>query len=108
MLYFFLRLSPPAIGSTQQVEAVLPSDDLAPDVEAQDLHAVEQRHRELGLRFECPIDFDSARDIDGPAMAGASVESCRCVVLRSRGGFLGSVLYTCNRLRRIRRRFNHF
>ena len=39
---------------------MLPSDDLAPDVKVQDLwNAVEQGHRELGLRLECPIDFDS-------------------------------------------------
>ena len=30
---------------------MLPSNDLAPDIEAQDLHAVEQGHRELGLRL---------------------------------------------------------
>ena len=46
------------------------------------------------------------RDIDDAAiMAGASAESCRFVVLGSPWGRLGSVLYTCNRLRRMRRRF---
>ena len=45
------------------------------------------------------------RDIDDAAMAGASVESCRFVVLRSPEGRLGSVLYMCNRLRRMRGRF---
>ena len=41
-------------------------------------------------------------------MAGASVESCRFVVLRSPRGRLGSVLDMDNRLRRMRRRFKHF
>ena len=48
------------------------------------------------------------RDIDRPAMAAAPVESCQYVVLRSPWGRLGSVLYTCKRLCRMRRRFNHF
>ncbi len=48
------------------------------------------------------------RDIDDLTVAGASVESCQFVVLRSLRGRLGSVLYTCKRLRRIRRRFKHF
>ena len=48
------------------------------------------------------------RDIDRPAMAAAPVESCQYVVLRSPWGRLGSVLYTCKRLHRIRRRFKHF
>ena len=47
------------------------------------------------------------RDIDGPAMTAASVESCRFVVLRSPGGRLGSVLDVRNRLRRLRRRFQY-
>ena len=34
--------------------------------------------------------FFLIRDIDGPAMTAASVESCRFVVLRSLGGRLGS------------------
>ena len=33
-------------------------------------------------------------------MAGASVEACRFVVLRSPGGRLGSILDVCNRLHR--------
>ena len=41
-------------------------------------------------------------------MAGASVESCRFVALRSPWGRFGSVLYTRKRPRRMRRRFNHF
>ena len=45
------------------------------------------------------------RDIDDAAMAGASVESCRFVVLRSPRGHLGSVVDMCNRLRRMRGRF---
>ena len=48
------------------------------------------------------------RDIDGPAMIAAAVESCQSVVLRSPWGRLVSKLYTCNRLHRIRGRFNHF
>ena len=48
------------------------------------------------------------RDIDGPAMTAASVESCRCGARRSPRGRLGSVLYTFKRLRRMRRRFKHF
>ncbi len=46
------------------------------------------------------------RDTDDAAMVGASVESCRFVVLRSPRGRLGSVLYTCKRLRRMRGRFH--
>ena len=42
------------------------------------------------------------------SMAAAPVESCQFVVLRSPWGRLGSVLYTCNRLHRIRRRFEQF
>jgi hypothetical protein len=45
------------------------------------------------------------REIDDATMAGASVESCRFVVLRSLGGFSGSVRDMCNRLRRMRGRF---
>ena len=47
------------------------------------------------------------REIDDAAMAGASVDSCRFVVPRSLGGRAGSVQYMCNRLRRLRRRFQH-
>ena len=52
--------------------------------------------------------FFLIRDIDGPTMAAAPVESCQSMVLRSPRGRLGSVLYTCKRLRRMRRRFKHF
>ena len=45
------------------------------------------------------------REIDDAAMAGASMESCRFVVLRSPRGRLWSVKYMCNRLRRMRGRF---
>ena len=45
------------------------------------------------------------REIDGPATTGASVESCRFVVLRSPRGRLGSGVGMCNRLRRVRGRF---
>ena len=41
-------------------------------------------------------------------MAATPVESCRSLPKRSPWGRLGSVLYTCTRLRRMRRRFNHF
>ena len=41
-------------------------------------------------------------------MAGAPVESCRSPPKRSPWGRLGSVLYTCKRLHRRRRRFKHF
>ena len=40
--------------------------------------------------------------------AAAPVESCQSLPNRSPWGRLGSVLYTCKRLRRIRRRFKHF
>ena len=46
------------------------------------------------------------RDIDDAAMAGASVESCRFVVLRSPRGRLGSELDVGSRLRRMRGRFD--
>ena len=45
------------------------------------------------------------REIDDATMAGASMESCRFVVLRSPRGRLWSVKYMCNRLRRMRGRF---
>ena len=48
--------------------------------------------------------FFLIRDIDGPATTGASVESCRFVVLRSPRRRLGSVKDMCNRLRRMRGR----
>ena len=48
------------------------------------------------------------RDIDDATRAGASVESCRFVVLRSPWSRLGSVLYTCKRLRRMRGRFHRW
>ena len=44
------------------------------------------------------------RDIDDGTMAAASVETCRFVVLRPPGARLGSVPYTCNRLRGLRGR----
>ena len=46
------------------------------------------------------------RDKDDAAMAGASVESCQFVVLRSPRGRLGSSRDMCNRLRRMRGRFH--
>ena len=42
------------------------------------------------------------------SMAAAPVESCQSLSNRSPWGRLGSVLYTCKRLRCVRRRFNHF
>ena len=45
-------------------------------------------------------------EIDDAAMAGASVESCQSVVLRSPRGRLGSVLDIGSRLRRVRGRFD--
>ena len=47
------------------------------------------------------------RAIDGPAMTAAPVESCLGVAQISPWGRLGSLLYTCNRLRRMRGRFQH-
>ena len=44
------------------------------------------------------------REIDDAAMAGAPVESCQSVVLRSPWGRLGVVIVVRNRLRRLRRR----
>ena len=46
------------------------------------------------------------RDIDDATMAGASVETCRFVVLRSPLGRLGSIVDVRNRLRRMRGRFH--
>ena len=48
------------------------------------------------------------RDIDDATRAGASVESCRFVVLRSPWSRLGSVLVACNRLRRVCGRFHRW
>ena len=45
------------------------------------------------------------RDIDDATMAAVPVEFCQFVVPRSPWGRLGSVPYTCNRLRRLRGRF---
>ena len=49
--------------------------------------------------------FFFIRDIDDAAMAGASVESCRWAAQKPSGSRFGSVLHMCNRLRRLRRRF---
>ena len=48
------------------------------------------------------------RDIDGPAMTAASMESCRFVARRSPWGRFGSAVVACKRLHRMRRRFKHF
>jgi len=54
-------------------------------------------------------EFFLIRGDDAPwSMAGAPVESCQSLPKRSPWGRLGSVLYTCTRLRRIRRRFKDF
>ena len=53
------------------------------------------------------INFLS-RDTDDTAMAGMSVATCQFVVSRSLGGRSRSIPYTCNRLRRLRRRFEPF
>ena len=45
------------------------------------------------------------RGADDATMAGASMESCRFVVLRFPGGHLGSVLDMGGRLRRMHRCF---
>ena len=46
------------------------------------------------------------RDGGDATTAGASMESCQFVVLRSPRGRLGSVKYMCNRLQRMRGRFD--
>ena len=48
------------------------------------------------------------REIDDAAMAGASVESCRFVVLRSLGGRSGSALDVGKRRHRLRGRFHRW
>ena len=48
------------------------------------------------------------RDIDDATRAGASMESCRFVVLRSPRGRLGSELDMGSRLRRMRGRFDQW
>ena len=52
--------------------------------------------------------FFLIRDIDDATMAGASVESCQFVVLRSPRGRLGSELDMGSRLRRMRGRFDQW
>ena len=64
-------------------------------------------HREKWDTYWGPKKLISAcRDTDVSAMAGASMESCRFVALGSPWSRLGSVLVTCKRLRRMRRRFH--
>ena len=48
--------------------------------------------------------FFLIRDIDGPAMTAAPVETCRFVAPRSPWGCLGSVVDVRNRVRRVRGR----
>ena len=64
--------------------------------------------RSMGHVMGAEKIFFLFRDVDGPAMAPASVESCRCVVMRSPRGRLGSLLDVGNRLRRMRGRFNRW
>ena len=45
------------------------------------------------------------REIDDAAMTAASMETCQFVVPEVSWGRLGSILVACNRLRRLRRRF---
>ena len=62
------------------------------------------------LGAEKIIFFFNSRPMSrhGP-MAGAPVESCQSLPKQvSPWGRLGSVLYTCKRLHRMRRRFKHF
>ena len=47
------------------------------------------------------------RDIDGPAMTAAPMESCRFAARRSPWGRFGSAVVACKRLHRTRRRFKH-
>ena len=49
--------------------------------------------------------FFLIRAIDDATKAGASVESCRLAAHEPSGSRFGSVLDMCNRLRRLRRRF---
>ena len=49
--------------------------------------------------------FFLIRDIDGPAMTAASMESCQLAAQKPSGSRFGSVPDMCNRLRRLRRRF---
>ena len=48
------------------------------------------------------------RDIDDATRAGASMETCQFVVLKSPRGRIGSVLDMCNRLYRMRGRFHRW
>ena len=55
------------------------------------------------------INFFNSRSGGGRGhRAAAPVKSCQSLPNRSPWGRLGSVLYTCKRLHRRRRRFNHF
>ena len=47
------------------------------------------------------------RDIDGPAMTAAPMESCRFAARRSPGVRFGSAVVACKRLHRTRRRLQH-
>ena len=60
------------------------------------------------LGAETGFFFYSRQTVRHGQMAAAPVESCQSLPGRCPWGRLGSVLYTCNRLHRMRRRFNHF
>ena len=47
------------------------------------------------------------RDIDGPTMTAAPMESCRFVARRSPWGRFGSAVVACKRLHRTRHRLQH-
>ena len=51
--------------------------------------------------------FFLIRDIDGPAMTAAPMESCRFAARRSPGVRFGSAVVACKRLHRTRRRLQH-
>jgi len=54
-------------------------------------------------------NFFYSRPTMGPwSVAATPVKSCQSLPKRCPWGRLGSVLYTCKRLHRIRRRFKHF
>ena len=60
----------------------------------------------MGHLLGAEIFFFLIRDIDDATRAGASVETCQSVALRSPGGRIGSVLDMGSRLHRMRGRFH--
>ena len=63
--------------------------------------------RSMGRLLGSEKIFFLIRDIDGPTMAGVSVESCQFVAPRSPWGRFGSAVVACKRLHRTRRRLQH-